>query len=90
MSKTINYKTRHQKLQMRIEKMEKEPRVIPKFSILLLFFRNFQLYSQVYIKQARLLNYFEEIFHPARTYESPARLTILDKKVQNCFLYSFF
>jgi hypothetical protein len=40
-------------------------------------------YSQVSIKQARLLNYFEEIFHPAR-------LTIFDKKNTNLFLYSFF
>ena len=47
------------------------------------------LYSQVSIKQASSLNYFQEIFHPARSYQSPARLTIFDKKIQICFLYSF-
>ena len=40
------------------------------------------MYSQVSIKQASWLNYFEEIFHPAR-------LTIFDKKIEICFLYSF-
>ena len=47
-------------------------------------------YSQVSIKQANSLNYFEEILHPARSYQSPGRLIIFDKKIQIFFCIHFF